>query len=166
MTRQIITAVVVSLTMSLVSLGVVPAAQVQTLGQISGTAASQTGEALSNMTAQLRDLSTKELVGTTTTNASGHFVFVVANPGSFIVEIVGAQGAIVGVTAPITLAAGAMVVSGVTVAATAAGTAAGVAGGVAGGLFGSTVAVVAATAAGLGVVAGVVAAQDTASPSR
>jgi hypothetical protein len=162
MTRQIITVVVLSLTMSLVSLGVVRAAQVQALGQISGTVMSQTGEALANMTVQLRDLSTLSLVGTTTTNAAGQFVFVVANPGSFIVEILGARGAVVGVTAPITLAAGAMVATGVTVAATAAG----VAGGVAGGLFGSTVAVVAATAAGLGVVAGAVVAKDTASSSR
>jgi len=166
MTRQIVIVVVVSLTMSLVSPGVLPVAQAQTIGQISGTVRSQTGDALPNMRVQLRHISTAELVGTTTTNASGQFMFVVANPGIYIVEIVGAENVIVGVSAPITLASETMVTSSVIVTATAAGKAAGVAAGVAGGLFRSTVAVVAATAAGLGVVAGVVAVQDTASSSR
>src|SRR5437667_12888856 len=97
----------------------------QATGTIAGTARSQGGQSLANMTAQLRNLATKQLVGTTTTNAQGAFSFAGLNPGQFMVEIVNAQGAIVGTTSAITLTTGAMVATGLTVAATTAGAIAG-----------------------------------------
>jgi hypothetical protein len=137
-------------------------------GTISGTATSQGGQSLANMTAQLRNLATKQLVGTTTTNAQGAFTFTGLNPGQFMVEIVNAQGAIVGTTSAITLSAGAMVATGVTVTAVAAGAIAGgaaAAGGL-GAFFGTTVGIVTAVAVVGGVTAAVIATQSNASPSR
>src|SRR5438067_6979000 len=144
------------------------AAQAQAVGTISGTATSQSGQSLANMTAQLRNLATKQLVGTTTTYAQGAFSFTGLNPGQFMVEVVNAQGAIVGTTSAITLSAGAMVATGITVTATAAGAIAGgaaAAGGL-GAFFGTTAGIVAGVAVAGGITAAVIAAQSNASPSR
>jgi hypothetical protein len=137
-------------------------------GAISGTATSQGGQPLANMTAQLRNLATKQLSGTTTTNAQGAFSFTGLNPGQFMVEVVNAQGAIVGTTSAITLSTGAMVATGVAVTATAAGAIAGgaaAAGGL-GAFFGTTVGIVTAVAVVGGVTAVAIAATNDASPSR
>ena len=104
----------------------------------------------------------------TTTNAQGAFSFTGLNPGQYMVEIVNAQGAIIGTTAAITLSAGAMAATGVTVTATAAGAAAGgeaAAGGV-GSFFGTTAGIITAVAIVGGVTAAIIAAQGTSSPSR
>src|SRR2546425_2984242 len=60
----------------------------QATGTIAGTARGQGGQPLANSTAQLRNLATKQLVGTTTTNAQGAFSFTGLNPGQYMVEIV------------------------------------------------------------------------------
>jgi hypothetical protein len=160
-------AVATSLTVFLMTAQVSPFAQAGT-GTISGTATNQNGQALANTTAQLRDVTTKQLVGTTITNAQGGFAFVGLNPGQFVVEIIGPNGAIVGTTAPITLAAGAMAVTGVAVTATALGAIAGgaaAAGGV-GSFFGTTAGIITGVAIAGGITAGVLAATNDASPSR
>jgi hypothetical protein len=146
------------------------AAQAQAAGTISGTATSQGGQSLATMTAQLRNLTTKQLVGTTTTNAQGAFSFTGLNPGQFMVEVVNAQGAIVGTTSAITLSAGAMVATGVAVTATAAGAIAGgaaAAGGL-GAFFGTTAGIVTGVAVAGAVTAIAVkkAQSEEASPSR
>jgi hypothetical protein len=96
-------------------------ASAQTVGQISGFAAMPAKGTVAGATVQLRDLTTKQVIGTATTNASGQFVFVVDHPGTFIVEILNEQGAVVGTTAPIALAPGAMIVSAVAVSPTGGG---------------------------------------------
>lgn len=164
------------------------------VGQISGVVAIPGKGTLAGVTAQLRDLTTKQLVGVVKTNASGQFVFVVDGPGSFIVEILDEKGAVVvGTTSPIVLAPGAMIVSGVAVspmaggAAAAAGGAAGgaaagqgeqgtgqgstgaagaMAGGVSSNIFMPTLPSVSSAATGSGVAAGTVPSRGTASPSR
>jgi len=140
----------------------------QATGTIAGTARAQGGQPLANSTAQLRNLATKQLVGTTTTNAQGAFSFTGLNPGQYMVEIVNAQGAIIGTTSAITLSAGAMAATGVTVTATAAGAAAGgtaAAGGV-GSFFGTTAGIITAVAVVGGITAAVIVATNNASPSR
>lgn len=161
--------------------------QTQTVGQISGVAAIPGEGTLAGVTVQLRDLSTKLVVGIVKTNASGQFVFIIGHPGTFVVEILDDKGAVIGTTAPIVLSVGAMIVSGVAVSPTTggaaalaggaaagqadSGTAQGVAGAMAGGgvssnIFTFTLPLVAAAATGLGVAAGVVPSRGTASPSR
>jgi hypothetical protein len=93
-------------------------------GQVSGAASIPGKGMLAGVTAQLRDLSTKLLIGTVKTNASGQFVFIVDHPGTFIVEILDENGAVVGTTSPIVLSSGAMNIAGVTVSPTVDGAAA------------------------------------------
>jgi hypothetical protein len=100
---------------------------------------------------------TGQLVGTASIDQSGGFLFTGLNPGSYVVEIVNAQGVITSTSAVSTLAAGATV----TIALTA-GTAAATAGG---GL--STLVIVSMLAAAAGVAAVVIAVnRGTASPSQ
>jgi hypothetical protein len=167
MTRRILAAV-----MALALVGVtmpVPvqaARAAQATGQIGGTASSAQGQPLANYTIQLRNVQTGQLVGTTTSNATGAFSFTSLNPGNFVIEIVNSSGTIIGTSASVTLAAGA-VVSGVAVAGSALG-ALGAAGAAAAGgaFFASTAGIVVITAVGAGVAGGIYAATNNASPSR
>ena len=168
----------------------------QTVGQISGVATMPGKGTVAGATVQLRDLTTKQVVGTAKTNASGQFVFIVDHAGTFIVEILNEEGAVVGTTAPIALTPGAMSVSAVSVSPTGGGGAAAAAAAAAsqveqlqvqgeGNSGSSTVAAAGAmagggvssgifmptlpsvsAAAGSGVIAGTVPSRGTVSPSR
>lgn len=145
--------------------GVVSSARQQGTGSLSGTA--QTGnQSLSGIKVQLRNVDTGQLAGSTTSASNGAFSFTGLTPGNFVVEIVDAAGNIIGTSASMSVAAGA-VISGVTVAASAAGALAGAA--AAGGLgafFTSTGGILTLAGVGAGVTAGVLAAANNASPSR
>lgn len=154
-------------------------------GVINGIAMGPKGEVLANTRVQLRDVKTKQLVGTTTTNAQGRYEFTNLPASDYVVEILDQKGAIIGTTAVVSLTAGAMLAAGVGVTATAAGAiaagaaagaaaagagaaagAAAAAGGV-GAIFGTTAAIVAGVAAAsAAAVVAVQAAQGDASPSR
>jgi hypothetical protein len=171
------------------------AAMAQTVGQISGVATMPSKGTVAGATVQLRDLTTKQVIGTAKTNASGQFVFVVDHPGNFVIEILDEKGNVVGTTAPVVLAPGAMVVSAIAVSPTAGGAAAGAAGaagaaaaqgeqsqgqgqgsttaagaiaggGVSGNIFMPSLPSVSSAATGSGVAAGTVPSRGTASPSR
>jgi hypothetical protein len=145
------------------------AGQVQPGGSLSGTATSSSGQTLANMTVQLRNLATGQLVGTTTSSATGAFSFTGLPPGRFAVEVVNQAGQVIGTSAAITVAAG-TAVTGVTVGATAASLAAG-AGAAAGmaaagsGAGVSMAAIVTTVAATAGLVGAVAVGSDV-SPSR
>jgi hypothetical protein len=154
------------------------------VGAINGVAATTEGQNLANITVQLRDLATNQVVGSTTTSATGQFSFVAVNPANYAVEMVNIAGEVAGSSA-VTVTAGA-VVSGVTVTAPAAlvGAAAGAAGGAAaagagagagaaaggaaagGAAAAASTAVAVTSAAAAAGVAGAVAAATQASPSR
>ena len=160
------------------------------VGQISGITSLPAGGVLANATVQLRDLTTKNIIGTVKANASGQFVFIVDAPGTFIVEILDEQGNVGGTSAPITLRPGAMIVSGVSVTPIAGGAVSAIPGGavaqgesgqgqggtqaagaMAGGVSSSSVFMptlpsVSAAATGSGVSAGTVPSRGTASPSQ
>lgn len=124
-------------------------------GEISGVAQLE-GKPIPNTSVRLRNVNNGQLAGTTTTNAAGEFSFTGLPAGDFAVEIVSANGTILG-TSAVTLTAATMVVANLTIGASAAAVAA--AGG-AGVVLGTTAAV-AGVGAGLGtgvIVAGVVAA--------
>jgi hypothetical protein len=101
-----------------------PLAQEQTTGAIRGTSVNGSGQPVANATVQLRNLSTGQLVGSTTSNVSGQFSFAGLNPGTYAVEVVNATGQIIGTSASISVAAGS-VATGVTVSTSAAAGAAG-----------------------------------------
>jgi hypothetical protein len=128
---------------------------------LSGEAKGPTGETLANSTVQLRNVNTGQLVGTTTSNATGAFTFSGLPAGTYAVEVLNAAGQIVGTSAAVSVTAGAAV-TGVTVGATAAGVAAGAAAG--GGI--STAVVVTTVAVVAGVAGTVAIVRANASPSR
>jgi len=134
------------------------AAAAQGTATLSGTARSSSGQPVENSTAQLRDVMTGQLVGTASVDQSGGFLFTGLNPGSYVVEIVNAQGVIIGTSAVSAVAAGATVAISITAATAVAAT-------TGGGI--STLAIVSMLAAAAG-VAGVVIAvnRGTASPSQ
>lgn len=139
----------------------------QETGRISGTATAE-GKPVPKATVRLRNTQTGQLVGTTTSDDRGNFEFTALPAGTYVVEVLSAAGAIIGTSAAVSLTAGAMVATGVTVGVSAAAVAAGAAAAAAGGGFFGTalgVTVVTAAVAG-GVAAAVVAAQGEASPSR
>jgi hypothetical protein len=138
---------------------VTSAAQGET-ASVAGTATSSTGETLINATVQLRDLSTGTVTDTTTSSSTGGFSFAAVNPGNYVVEVLNAAGQVIGTSAPISVAAGA-VVTGVTVTATAAAVAAGAAAAGTG-----TIVAVTTAAAAAGVVGIAAATGQNASPSR
>jgi hypothetical protein len=123
---------------------------------LTGTARSSSGQPIVNGSAQLRNVQTGQLVGSTTCDSAGEFTFTGLNPGNYVVEIVNAQGVVVGTGAVAPVAAGATVTMSVTAASAAAET---------GGI--STAMIVTTLAAAAGVAAVVVVAnRGQASPSQ
>jgi hypothetical protein len=148
-----------------------PRAQAQP-ASLAGTASSSSGQTLANATVQLRNVTTGQLAGTTTSTASGSFSFGGLQAGTYTVEVVSATGQIVGTSAAISVGAGATV-TGVAVSATAAAVAGGAAagaaaaGGAAAGGGISTAVIITTVAAAAGVAGAVaVAKSGDSSPSR
>jgi hypothetical protein len=124
---------------------------------LSGTARSSNGQPIEDCTAQLRDVLTGQLVGTTKCDRAGAFMFTSLNPGNYVVEIVNAQGLVVGTSAVSAVAAGASVAISVTAATTVAATGGGI----------STALLLTTLAAAAGVAAVVIAVnRGPASPSQ
>jgi len=140
------------------------AAQAPATGQVSGIAHAADGRSLANYTARIRDTRSGQIVRSVTTGKTGQFSLEGLTPGDYLVEIVDATGKLVGVSAPISLTAAAMVVN-VNIGAAAAGSAAAAAAGHGLASFFSGTAIIAAAAAS-GVTAAVIAAAGSASPSR
>jgi hypothetical protein len=132
---------------------------------ISGTANNSQGAALSGVKVQLRNVDTGALAGNTKSGADGSYQFTGLNAGNYVVEIVDAAGKIIGTSASIAVAAGA-VIAGMTVSASAAGgvAAAAAAGGMSA-FFTSTGGILVLAGVGAGITAGVVAATNDASSS-
>ena len=124
-------------------------------GLISGLA-SIDGKPLSNITVRLRNVDNGQLVGNTTSSATGQFSFPGLSPGNFVIEMVSANGTIIGTSASVALTAATMVATNVTVGASAASiAAAGGAGAIgAGSAIGAATAAAGTGAAAAGAVAG------------
>jgi hypothetical protein len=145
----------VSLLLALVGLGIpvsVGAAGQQPGGAVSGLVRNAAQQPVPNTAVRLRNVSTGQVAGTTTTNALGAFTFSGAPLGSYVVEVLDASGAVVGTSSTVVMTAATTTVSGVAItlagakAAAAAGAAAG-----GGSFFTSTAGVVVLVAAGAGV---------------
>jgi hypothetical protein len=85
-------------------------------GSLAGTATSTAGKTIANTTVRLRDVTTGQLVSTSTSNSAGQFAFAGLDAGSYTVEVVNAAGQIIGTSSAITVGAGAAV-TGVVVSA-------------------------------------------------
>ena len=172
MKKLIASTLVLALAMLAAPINLIAAARFQA-GSISGVATVD-GKPLANVTVRLRNVDTGQLVGTTTSNASGQFSFSGLQVGNFVVETVAANGTILGTSATIVLTAAALAATGITVATTgtalaAAGvaTGAGVAAAGGGGLaaVGGALGAVAIAGGAIAAVATVVVLND-ASPSQ
>jgi len=133
-------------------------------GRIAGTARSQTGQPLVNYTVQVRSVATGQLAGTARTSATGDFAFDNLAAGNYVGEVLDAAGRIVATSSSLTLARGAMSITGVAITSSGAqGTQA--AGG--GSFFKSTAGIILLVAAGVGTtIAIIVATRGEESPSK
>jgi hypothetical protein len=148
----------------------------QETGQIAGWASAD-GTPVRNATVRLRDINSGQLLAATNSDESGIFAFVTVPAGSYVVELACGSGGLLGASAPVTLAAGAMTARSVTVdvnasAARIAGAGACLSSKNAGLLdlvrrpFRNALAVTVATAAAASGVAAIVATKEDASASR
>ena len=145
----------------------------QTAGAIAGVATID-GKPISNVVIRLRNVDSGQLLGTSPATTAGDFSFTGLVPGNYIVEMVSANGTIIGTSAVIPLNPAVMVACNITVSASEAAVAA--AGGMGaapaigaavGGTSGlsPTILAVLAVGATLGTTA-IVAVANDASPSR
>jgi len=132
--------------------------------QISGRVITPNGSPLANATVRARNLVSGEIDGSTTTASDGQFSISVTS-GSYLLEVVDADGNLVG-TSPFIAATAGTAITSVTV--TAATSAVATRAGLASKLLGTTAARTITYAAAAAGVAGVMIATDvvTASPSR
>src|SRR3954471_14382620 len=119
-------------------------------GAISGWAQNALGRIMPDVALRLRNLQTGQLAGSTRAGWDGQFTFAALGPGMYVVEILNANGGVVSTSAPIVLAATAMVVSDRKVLAAGVGQATGAGGG--GSFWTSTVGIITIAAIAAGVV--------------
>lgn len=130
---------------------------------LTGAARSTSGQLLSNASVQIRNYGFGEVIAETTSGLSGEFSFVGLEPGQYIVEVVEA-GKVMGMTSPITLAAGTALTVEVTVLSSALASSAGAGFSLLG--LGPSVSTAVLGAAGAAAVTAVVSTSPEASPSR
>jgi hypothetical protein len=132
-------------------------AAAQGTATVAGTARNSSGHPIENCTAQLRNVETGQLAASKKCDRAGAFVFTNLDPGNYVVEIVDAQGDVIGASAVSSVAAGATVAVSVMAATAVAATSGGI----------STALILASLAAAAGVAAIVVVAnRGQASPSQ
>src|SRR4051812_34822705 len=161
MHRVIAVALVLALSVPLGSATAAAAAQTTAAGSIAGAAKNAAGQVIARGTVRLRNVGTGQLAATGVSDVSGQFAFAAVQPGTYVVEVVDASGAIIGTSASIPVAAGAAV-TGISVSASAAAAAA-----TGGSFFASTIGLVTLAASGAAVAAVTVGVtRTTASSSR
>jgi hypothetical protein len=78
-------------------------AAAKTTGTLTGVAQTSAGQALGSHTVQVRSVQSGVIVGSARTTTAGSFAFDLA-PGSYVVEVVDAQGKIIGASSIATVA--------------------------------------------------------------
>jgi hypothetical protein len=129
----------------------------QNAASLAGTARTSAGRTVGNTSVRLRNVTTNEIAGTSTSNTAGQFSFAGLQPGTYAVEVLNAAGEIIGTSSAVSVAAGATI-TGITVTAAAAAAATSVAAGF------STAAIIGVIGAGAA-IATVVIVKNTGSPS-
>lgn len=115
----------IAICIALSMVGVGPA-MAQGTGSLNGIAQTADNQALSGVKVQVRNVDTGALQGATQSSATGAFSFTGLPSGNYVVEIVNADGNVIGVSSSMSVTAGAAI-SGMTVSASAAGAVAGAA---------------------------------------
>jgi hypothetical protein len=158
--------VAIALTIVLTAASVPSAALAATepAGELTGMARGGHLQPLTEVTVQLRNVQTGDVVATTSTNEAGSFSFPAMQPGTYIAEIVDAAGKTLGVSSPVTLTAG--VPATTSVVAAGVGTTAATAGGLHLLGMGPATSMTVLGAAAAASVTAVVANRPAASPSR
>ena len=82
------------------------AGQVGSSASLSGTASSASGRSLADTVVRLRNVTTGQLAGTTTSNVAGQFRFLNLSPGTYAVEVVNPSGQLLGVSKAVAVDAG------------------------------------------------------------
>jgi len=145
--------------------------QDQPTGTIKGDAKNTNGELLQQTKVRIRNSNTGVIAADLTTDSVGTFVGAVP-AGSYVVEIVGANGAVIGLSPVLTVVAGSTATVSVTASAVAAvAGAAGAGAGAAGGGFsifglGTITSIAVLGGAATATVFGIKAATNDSSPSR
>jgi hypothetical protein len=138
-------------------------------GTVKGDAKNANGETLAQTKVRIRNSRTGAIAADLTTDAAGSFVGVVP-AGSYVVEIVGANGTVIGLSPVLTVAAGSTATISVTASAVAAvAGGAGAAGAAGGGLsifgLGTITSIAVLGGAATATVFGIKAAANDSSPS-
>src|SRR5215831_16641488 len=97
--------IVLAISVMSVDLVAAPRGQAES-ASLSGTASDATGRALPNTRVQLRDVSSGQLVGSTTTNVLGQFSFTGLAAGNYLAEVANAAGQIVATSAAVDVSSG------------------------------------------------------------
>jgi hypothetical protein len=159
MTPMRVLRALIVLAISVVSVDVIAARPGQAeSASLSGTASDASGRAFSNTGMQLRDVSTGQVAGNTTTSALGQFSFLNLPAGTYLAEVINAAGQIVATSAAVTVSSGWAITDVTVVASAAAGTGHGH-------ILSPRAAIIMSAAAAAGVT-GVAMAAGTASPSQ
>jgi hypothetical protein len=135
----------------------------RSVGIISGQALNALGRVMPDAPLRLRNAQTGQLAGSMRARMDGQFRFGALAPGMYVVEILNARGDVVSASAPIVVAATAMVVNDRKVLAAGVGQAVGAGGSFSAGTAG-VIAQAAVAAGAVGVTVSVT--RDNASPSR
>jgi len=107
MTPMRVLCALIVLAISVVSVDIIAARPGQAeSASLSGTASDATGRALSNTSVQLRNVSTGQVAGSTTTNALGQFSFLNLPAGTYLAEVINAAGQIVATSAAVDVSSG------------------------------------------------------------
>jgi hypothetical protein len=141
------------------------ASSLRDTGSLSGSAMNSAGQPLSDVSVQIRDLSTGRLAATTTTTATGSFSFGDVPAGQYVAEIVNGAGQIVGTSAAIAVTANTPVTGVSVMEGRGQDPVGGAAAGTSAGGHGKTIAIITSIAAAAAVVTAVTVA-GSASPSR
>jgi|KBSSwiStaDraftv2_1062776.scaffolds.fasta_scaffold1412116_1 hypothetical protein len=88
-----------------IAMAAAPRAGAPQAGTIDGTVTTEGGQAAPNRTVRLRNVQTNEIVGTTTSGATGGFTFNVP-AGQYIAEVVDSSGNVLVASAALALGAG------------------------------------------------------------
>jgi hypothetical protein len=123
MKKLIASVLTLALTLTMSPINLIAAARQQNVGEIAGTAVVE-GRPIPNVTVRLRNVDNGQLVGDMRTNEKGEFRFTGLPTGNFVVETVAPNGTLLGTSTRVSLTAGAMVASGLTVSTSAAAAAA------------------------------------------
>jgi hypothetical protein len=119
MTPMRVLRALIVLAVSVVSVDVIAARPGQAeSASLSGTASDATDRALANTAVRLRDVSTGQIAGSTTTNALGQFSFLNLPAGTYLAEVINAAGQIVATSAAVVVSSG-WAITGVNVNASA-----------------------------------------------